>query len=82
MANTPRYQGFIDPPYIVILTDDTGAAIDLTGCVSNNFTLTMLNNNTGQAQQGVGVWTVANQTTNKGQASYQWTVIPESLTLN
>ncbi len=42
--------------------------------VSNNFTLTMLNNNTGQAQQGVGVWTVANQTTNKGQASYQWTV--------
>lgn len=34
----------------------------------------MLNNNTGQAQQGVGVWTVANQTTNKGQASYQWTV--------
>src|SRR5258708_4723343 len=74
MGNSPRYVGFIDPPYNVTLTDDSGAALDLTGCVSGNFTLTMLNLNTGLAQQGAGVWTVANQTTNKGQASYQWTL--------
>src|SRR6266702_8971219 len=73
MGNSPRYVGFLYPPYIVTLTDDSGAALDLTGCVSNSFTLTMLNQNTGLAQQGAGVWTVANQTTNKGQASYQWT---------
>src|SRR5438552_10179172 len=73
MGNSPRYVGFIDPPYIVTLTDDSGSALDLTGCTSSSFTLTMLNQNTNLAQQGVGVWTVANQTTNKGQVSYQWT---------
>ncbi len=65
--------GFLDPPYNLTLTDDSGAALDLTGCTSNSFTLTMLNQNTGLAQQGAGVWTVANQSTFKGQVSYQWT---------
>lgn len=71
MGNTPRYVGFLDPPYNVTLTDDSGAAINLTGCTSNSFTLTMLNPTTNQAQQGVGSWTVTNAT--GGQASYQWT---------
>src|SRR6266567_5446435 len=80
MANSPRYVGFIDSPYTVILTDDSGALLDLTGCVSDNFTLTMVSafsstsGNPPMSQQGTGVWTIANQTTNKGQASYQWTL--------
>src|SRR6266702_2274204 len=73
MSNSPRYMGFLDPRYNLTLTDDSGAALDLTGCTSNSFTLTMLNQNTGLAQQGAGVWTVANQSTFKGQVSYQWT---------
>jgi hypothetical protein len=74
MSNTPRYQGFIDPPYTRTFIDQiSGNALDLTGCVSASFTLTMINATTGLAVLGAGVWTVANQTTNKGQASYQWT---------
>ncbi len=73
MPNSPRYVGFLDPPYNLTLADDSGTVLDLTGCTSNSFTLTMINQNTGLAQQGAGVWTVANQVTNKGQASYQWT---------
>ena len=57
MSNSPRYVGFLDPPYNVTLTDDSGAALDLTGCVSNSFTLTMINQNTSLAQQGAGVGT-------------------------
>src|SRR6184192_513110 len=71
MGNSPRYVGFIDPPYIVTLTDDSGAAVNPTGCTSNSFTLTMLNQNTGLSQQGVGVWTVTDAV--NGKASYQWT---------
>jgi hypothetical protein len=77
MGNTPRYQGFLEPPYVKTFIDQiSGNVLDLTGCVSANFTLTMINANTGLALtgSGTGVWTVANQTTNKGQVSYQWTV--------
>lgn len=75
MNNSPRYVGFIEPPYIKTFTDQSsGVPLDLTGCVSANFTLTMLNTGTKQARQGTGVWTTLNQTTNKGQASYQWTL--------
>lgn len=72
MGNSPRYVGFLDPPYNVMLTDDSGNALNLTGVTSNNFTLTMLNANTGLFQSGVGVWTITSATL--GQASYQWTV--------
>lgn len=71
MSNSPRYIGFLDPPYNVTLTDDSGAAINLTGCTSSSFTLTMLNQSTALSQQGVGVWTITNAVA--GQASYQWT---------
>jgi parallel beta-helix repeat protein len=70
MSNTPRYIGFLDAPYAVTLTDDSGAAINLTGCSANSFSLTMINQNTGQFLTGVGVWTITNATT--GQASYQY----------
>ncbi len=71
MGNTPRYQGFTEPQYNVVLTDDTGAALNLTGCTGGSFTLTMVNEDTGLARSCVGVWTTPADAT--GKASYQWT---------
>src|SRR5215471_15893520 len=70
MSNSPRYVGFIDPPYAITITDDSGTPLNLTGCTSNSFTLTMVNvyDNTGKS--GVGAWTVTNAAA--GQASYQY----------
>src|SRR6266700_3013829 len=70
MSNSPRYIGFIDPPYNVTITDDSGAVMNLTGCTSNSFTLTMINPSTNTGKSGVGAWTVTNATA--GQASYQY----------
>jgi hypothetical protein len=70
MSNSPRYVGFIDPPYKVTLTDDSGAALNLTGCTGNSFTLTLLNVNDGTSKQGTGVWTTPADAT--GVASYQY----------
>ncbi len=42
MPNSPRYVGFLDPPYNLTLADDSGTVLDLTGCTSNSFTLTMI----------------------------------------
>src|SRR2546429_6380565 len=70
MGNSPRYIGFIDPPYNVELVDDDGKAIDLTGCNSNSFTLTMLNEYANTSKVCTGVWTITDAA--KGKASYQY----------
>lgn len=70
MANSPRYVGFIDPPYNVTLTDDTGAALNLTGCTSASFTLSFMSASSGIVKAGTGTWTIPSATT--GQASYQY----------
>src|SRR2546430_365976 len=74
MGNSPHYVGFIDPPYNVTLTDDSGIPLNLTGCTSNSFSITMLlynpNTNTTVAKTGVGTWTTPADAT--GKASYQW----------
>lgn len=71
IGNSPRYTGGISPTYKRFLTDDTGAAINLTGVSTNNLTITFVNqSNPLLALDGSGTWTILNATT--GEVSYQY----------
>src|SRR5215472_5011658 len=74
MANTPRYVGFLDPPYVVTLTDDSNSPLNLSGCTPSSFSLTMvLLDQTGHpisSKAGAGTWTTPADAT--GKATYQY----------
>lgn len=73
VGNSPRYTGGISPTYKRFLTDDTGAAINLTGVSTNNLTITFVNqSNPLIALNGSGTWSILNATT--GEVSYQYGV--------
>lgn len=67
---TPRYTGDLSRPLLVTFTDHEGNLDDLTG--ASNFVLHLQNTVTQTVATGAGVWTILNQTTNKGQATYAW----------
>lgn len=42
-GNSPRYTGYLSPPYQKFLKDDGGYPIDLTGLSTSSFTITFIN---------------------------------------
>src|SRR5258708_3092473 len=72
MGNSPRYVGFIDPPYSPILTDDNGNPLDLTGCTGSSFTLTMVNVDNTPNTSAVCTGTCTTYADKTGKAFYQW----------
>ena len=67
MAISPFYVSQTLPILALTLTDDTGAAINLTGAT---LSLTIHNTQTGQDTAGAGTWDITSPTT--GQATYAW----------
>lgn len=67
MAISPWPSGATLPVWAVTITDDTGAAVNLT-----NATITLLirNVNNTSGVSGAGTWTITNATA--GQATYSW----------
>lgn len=71
--NSPRYSGFLSPPYQRYLKDDTGKAIDLTGVPSGNLSITFVNqSNPLLVKTGGGIWSIPTTTAPQGLVSYQY----------
>jgi hypothetical protein len=70
-TNSPRYTGFLTPPYKRYLKDDSGAYIDLTGVLPSAFALTMVNQRFPlHVKVGGGAWTILDTT--KGEFAYAY----------
>ena len=67
MAISPFYVSQTLPIMALTLTDDTGAAINLTGAT---LSLTIHNTQTQEDVAGAGTWAITNATA--GQATYTW----------
>jgi hypothetical protein len=60
------------PVFPFTLKDDSGAPVNLTGATLSAYMYALSN---GAVAKMFGTFTLANQTTNPGQANYQWTLI-------
>lgn len=67
MPISPWTTGATLPQWAATITDDSGAAVNLTGAT---LSLIIRNTQTGQETTGAGAWTITNAT--NGQASYAW----------
>lgn len=72
VGTSPRYAGFVTPPWKRYLQDDSGAAINLTGVPTANFTLTLVNqSNPLRVKTGAGIFTIVSPAS-QGLISYQY----------
>lgn len=70
MAISPWRQGQLLPIWQATVTDDSGAAVPLTGISSNAFSLTIFDTVSQTARSGAGSFSVTNATA--GQLTYTW----------
>lgn len=77
MAVSPFYCGQTLPVMSLTLTDDTGAAINLTGAA---LSLIIHNTQTQEDVAGAGTWDITNATA--GQATYTWASADSSVAGN
>jgi hypothetical protein len=72
IGNSPRYTGYISPPYKRYLKDDAGNAINLTGVAPGAFSITFVNqSNPLLVKTGGGTFTIVSPAT-QGLVSYQY----------